>query len=160
MDDAFDYLQKKSHGDDTEAAYPYTGKAGKCHFNPGDVGATLTGHKDIKKGAEGDLKDALATVGPISVAIHAGASLQFYFGGIYNGVLGTCAGPLNHGVTAVGYGVAQTKVLRRRREYITIKNSWGKAWGEQGYVRFRAGKDLCGVAQAASYPLVAKAKSE
>eukprot|EP00961_Rhodomonas_salina_P167085 2251471-Rhodomonas_salina.6 len=32
MDDAFDYLQKKSHGDDTEEAYPYTGKQGQCHF--------------------------------------------------------------------------------------------------------------------------------
>jgi len=156
MDDAFDYLQKKSHGDDTEEAYPYTGKQGQCHFQEGDIGATLNGHKDIAKGSEADLKDALATVGPISIAIHAGASLQFYFRGIYNGVVGTCAGPLNHGVTAVGYGVGKTAVLKRTQEYVTIKNSWGAMWGEKGYVRFKAGKDLCGMAQAASYPIVAK----
>jgi len=37
----------------------------------------------------------------VSVAIHAGPLLQFYFRGVFNGILGMCPGPLNHGVTAV-----------------------------------------------------------
>ena len=42
-----------------------------CHFNKMDVGATDTGFMDIMKDSEDDLQKAVATVGPISVAIDA-----------------------------------------------------------------------------------------
>ena len=43
-------------------------------FKKEDVGATCTGFVNIKKGSEEDLLNAVATVGPISVAIDAGHS--------------------------------------------------------------------------------------
>lgn len=43
----------------------------KCKFNPSTVGATLTNFIDVQSGSEDDLTAAIATVGPISVAIDA-----------------------------------------------------------------------------------------
>lgn len=43
----------------------------KCKFNPSTVGATDTGFVDIPSGDENALTTAIATVGPISVAIDA-----------------------------------------------------------------------------------------
>ena len=52
---------------------------GKCRFKKGCIGATETGCMDIKSGSEADLQKAVATVGPISVAIDAGHnSFQLY----------------------------------------------------------------------------------
>ncbi|GMN43564.1 hypothetical protein TIFTF001_012759 [Ficus carica] len=86
---------------------------------------------------------------PVSIAINAGGSaFQFYSSGVFNG---TCGTNLNHGVTAVGYGVD-----RDGTRYWLVKKSWGKAGGGGGYVRMKreiSAKDgLCGIAMDASYP--------
>ena len=47
---------------------------------------------------------------------------------------------LDHAVLAVGYGVQDGL------EYWVIKNSWGEAWGEDGYYRMVKGVNHCGVA--------------
>mmetsp|Transcript_26162 Transcript_26162/g.86040 ORF Transcript_26162/g.86040 Transcript_26162/m.86040 type:complete len:374 (-) Transcript_26162:231-1352(-) len=132
MDNAFEYwMNNTGHGDDSEKDYPYKGMDGKCKFSADGVRATISGYNDVKQGNETDLLDAVANVGPVSVAIHAGAALQFYLRGVFNGVAGTCFGPLNHGVTAVGYGTASLR-FGRKMDYWIIKNSWGMGWGEKG----------------------------
>jgi C1A family cysteine protease len=155
MDNAFAYMLNASHGDDTEAAYPYRGVDGKCKFKSSALGSSLSGYKDVAADDEAALLDAVGTVGPVSVAIHAGPLLQFYFRGVFNGILGMCPGPLNHGVTAVGYGTAPASSLHKEMDYWIIKNSWGGMWGEKGFFRMARGKNLCGVAKDASYPTVA-----
>ena len=82
MDMAFDFINDE-HGLDTEKSYPYLGrdpvdktKPTKCHFKKTDVGATDVGHVDLG-GDESNLEVALASIGPISVAIDA-SNLQFY----------------------------------------------------------------------------------
>merc|ERR1712170_38022 len=70
MDLAFRYI-KDNGGIDTERSYPYEAEDENCHFGPRSVGATDKGFVDVTKGSEEDLQKAVATVGPISVAIDA-----------------------------------------------------------------------------------------
>lgn len=148
MDYAFKYI-KENGGIDTEASYPYKARDGSCHFKSADVGATDTGYMDIQRGSESALQSAVATVGPISVAIDAGhESFQFYHKGIYNEP--ACSSTLlDHGVLAVGYGTYEGQ------DYWLVKNSWGTSWGMQGYIMMSRNKNnQCGIATSASYPLV------
>jgi len=148
MDQAFTYI-KVNKGIDTEASYPYKAVDGKCKFNPANVGATDNGFHDIEAGNEEDLTSAIASVGPISVAIDASqSSFQFYHTGVYSD-RGCSSTQLDHGVTAVGYGTENGK------PYYIVKNSWGPSWGDKGYILMaRNSNNMCGIASAASYPLV------
>ncbi|KAJ3613098.1 hypothetical protein NHX12_019354 [Muraenolepis orangiensis] len=148
MDHAFDYIQSVA-GLDTEESYPYEAEDGECRFNPATVGATCTGHVDIAAGNESALQEAVATVGPISIGIDAShGSFQMYHSGVYSEP--DCSSQdLDHGVLIVGYGTYNNK------DYWLVKNSWGLSWGEKGYIMMSRNKNnQCGVATAASYPLV------
>jgi cathepsin L len=148
MDQAFEYI-KENNGIDTETSYPYEARDNTCRFKAADVGATDTGFTDIKSKDESALQDAVASVGPISVAIDAShASFQLYKSGIYNEVF--CSQTrLDHGVLAVGYGTDSGK------DYWLVKNSWGTGWGDSGYIKMTRNKrNQCGIATAASYPTV------
>ncbi|KAL3321154.1 Cathepsin L2 [Cichlidogyrus casuarinus] len=155
MDQAFQYLKEKG-GDDTEESYPYvsgtTGEAGDtCLYNPTMVGSKVTGWVDLPSGDEETLKKAIADMGPVSIAIDAALpSFSAYHSGVYDDP--HCAGgqgSLDHGVLVVGYGTEGGK------DYWLVKNSWGPSWGENGYIKIRRNhKNVCGVATAASYPLV------
>ncbi|XP_015790859.1 cathepsin L1 [Tetranychus urticae] len=148
MDNAFSYI-RHNHGIDTESAYPYDGKDERCRFTRKDIGATDTGFVDIEAGSEQKLMEAVATVGPVSVAIDAShESFQFYSHGIYDEP--ECSSEeLDHGVLVVGYG------SDKGGDYWIVKNSWSETWGEKGYIKMTRNKqNQCGIASSASYPLV------
>ncbi|KAJ7356032.1 hypothetical protein OS493_027429 [Desmophyllum pertusum] len=145
---AFKYIRDNG-GIDTEASYPYEAQDKKCRFNKANVGATDTGFMVIKHKSEPDLQSAVATVGPISVAIDAShSSFQLYHQGVYNEA--QCSQTrLGHAVLAVGYGTYQGQ------DYWLVKNSWGTGWGNGGYIMMSRNKNnQCGIATDASYPLV------
>ena len=106
----------------------------KCKFKAANVGATDTGFTDITSGSEDDLVNAIASIGPISVAIDASQdSFQFYSSGIYYEP--ACSSTeLDHGVTAVGYGT------QSNGDFYIVKNSWGLTWGDKGYIMMSRNK--------------------
>lgn len=148
MDQAFVYVALNG-GIDTEESYGYEGVEGVCRFNVSNVGGTCSGYVDLASGDENLLKSAVGIVGPVSVVIDASrSSFQSYSGGIYYDA--SCNPQnLNHGVLVVGYDTSQGQ------DYWIVKNSWGVYWGEEGYIRMSRNKNNnCGIASAASFPLV------
>ncbi len=98
-------------------------------------------------------------VQPVAVAIEADqTAFQFYHGGILSAK--KCGVKLDHGVLAVGYGVDP----KTKMQYWIVKNSWGGMWGDKGYIKMekmpkkhkgkKAPHSACGIAKAASYPVV------
>ena len=89
----------------------------KCHFKKKSVGANDTGFVDVTSGDEMALQKALATVGPISIAIDAGhRSFQLYDKGVYDEP--ECSSTqLDHGVLVVGYGTSDDGL-----DYWIVKN--------------------------------------
>jgi len=148
MDYAFEYI-KDNEGIDTEKSYPYEAIDGRCRYKKKNKGATDAGVVNVPEGNEKKLKEAIATVGPLSVAIDAsGENFQFYSKGVYDEP--SCSSDvLDHGVLAIGYGVESGQ------EYWLVKNSWSETWGDNGYIKMARNKNnMCGIATAASYPLV------
>jgi len=124
MDNAFEYVLKNG-GVDTEESYPYLGKQEKCHFMTKNIGSTCSGFVDVKSGDELALKSALATVGPVSIAIDVTEDkFMLYKDGIF--VDDECSNEpnqLNHGVLIVGYGT-DPKMGQKHHDYWIVKNSW------------------------------------
>lgn len=143
---AFDYIRRNG-GIDTERSYSFSGEKQQCDYSPDDSGATLKRYVKIPSGNETALTHAIATVGPVAVAIND-SFMKNYKGGYYYD--SECNRDKNHEVLAVGYGTSD-----EWGDYYILKNSWGTSWGEDGYIMFGRNSDnLCGIADEASYPVV------
>lgn len=144
MSNAFQYVID-NHGIDSEASYPYKGKAGICLYDPMNRAANCSAFSFVHAD-EDSLKQAVAAVGPVSVGVHATCkSFLYYRSGVLNDA--ACRQKVDHGVLAVGYGTDESQ------DYWLVKNSWGTLWGEDGYIRIaRNQKNMCGIASFGVFP--------
>lgn len=76
MDPAFIYI-KNNNGIDTEASYPYQAQTYGCRYKKENSGASDIGYVDIPSGDEEKLKQAVASVGPVSFKKHLNFRKQF-----------------------------------------------------------------------------------
>ena len=153
IDFAFEWIVSNS-GITTEADYAYLAVDEACDVETRDRDhvVTIDGLRDVPAGDETALQAALAEQ-PVAVAIQANQmEFQLYQGGVFDNPV--CGSSLDHGVLAVGYGKDESTGAL----YWLVKNSWGPAWGEDGYIRIARNvpgrpDGLCGIALAATRPL-------
>ena len=84
---------------------------------------------------------AAIAVGPVAVTVDAESPI---FSGYTSGVINSagCGTDLDHAITAVGYGNDGTQ------DFYIVRNSWGAAWGDKGYLKIAAvegGEGICGL---------------
>lgn len=121
--------------------YPYTAYDNMCiadYYGPVNVEQVY----HVTGLSESQLMAAIAKT-PVSVTIDA-SKLIFhnYTGGVISGT--GCGTSLDHAVTAVGYGTDEVTGL----DYYLVRNSWGSAWGDKGYVKIARqgdGYGVCGI---------------
>ncbi|KAE9618691.1 putative actinidain [Lupinus albus] len=148
MDYAFEFIVNNG-GIDTEDDYPYRASDRTCDPKRKNARVvSIDGYEDVPPNDEQSLKKAVAYQ-PVSVAIEAGGrAFQLYDSGVFTGICGT---ELDHGVAVVGYGSEDGN------DYWLVRNSWGSAWGENGYIKLERNikttkKGKCGIAMEPSYP--------
>ena len=105
-------------------------------LKPHNQGARVTKTSYTQRGNEETLKRLVYEHGAVVTGVYSTGPFQRYAGGIFQGCRSRRA---NHAVTVVGYGTKNGK------KYWLIKNSWGKSWGEDGYIRLIRGQRMCGV---------------
>ena len=149
---AFEYV-RYAKGLSEEFSYPYAGKDATCRYAPGInstiVGATVYKSFNVTEGDEDSIMAIVATKGPVSIAFQVASDFRLYHSGVYSST--QCKNgtqDVNHAVLVVGYGTEQGV------PYWLIKNSWGPKWGEEGYFKMERGKNMCGLAACASYPVL------
>jgi len=99
----------------------------------------------------------LRYIGPLAVGVNGGSSsFLAYQGGIFDDPW--CKQGANHALLVTGYGqeVAHDGTTVK---FWYARNSWGKGWGENGYVRVKRGHGhkgepgVCGIARSPSVAL-------
>lgn len=120
-----------------------TASEGTCSFDSSKAIGKVTSYYLVFFHSESDLLYKVAQTGVVSVGIDASlASFHSYSSGIYQD--SSCSSWfLDHAVACVGYGSEDGT------DYWIVRNSWGTAWGEKGYVRILRGQNMCGIASSA-----------
>ncbi|XP_071344521.1 pro-cathepsin H-like [Trachinotus anak] len=145
---AFEYI-KYNKGLMTEEDYPYKGYDDTCHFEPALAAAFVLDVVNITSNDEKAMVDAVAWLNPVTFSFDVTADFVHYKEGVYTSTqCKSTADQVNHAVLAVGYGTGENGT-----PYWIVKNSWGTAWGKDGYFLIERGKNMCGLAACSSYPL-------
>lgn len=148
MADALAYAE--AHGIETASDYPYTGVGAPCAANASDATIRATAYVNVAKTNHG-LKTALATFGPISIALDATDTFMAYNASAAKVLTdATCDSTTpNHALLLAGYNDVAG--------YWIIKNSWGTDWGGMGGYVYANNtiENMCGIASFATAAYIA-----
>jgi hypothetical protein len=137
----------KNEGTVDEACHPYV--AGRTGQNPDNEKACDDASKRKLKLRSFEFRDDDEAIkealqeGPVQTRMTVYEDFMFYSSGVYEYATGDALG--GHAVTLVGYDDAE--------RYWIVRNSWGEAWGENGYFRIRY-NDKSGVGETGTQFLV------
>lgn len=132
-----------------EDCFPYVGTDSPCTLKP-NCYRYYTSDYHYVGGFYGGCNEALMKHelvhhGPMAVAFEVYHDFIHYGGGIYHHTgLMDPFNPFeltNHAVLLVGYGRDPSS----GEKFWIVKNSWGTAWGEDGFFRIRRGSDECAI---------------
>ena len=139
------------HGVPNESAYPYIDQEQDCQASSWNAPRTTfpSWHR-VPCGDIGAIKAAIMTYGVVDAAVDVGRAFEAYESGVYNDTNTGCEEDpcyytsTNHAIALVGWndnGDAENN------GYWILRNSWGQAWGEDGYmrIRYRAARVACEV---------------
>eukprot|EP00584_Thalassiosira_punctigera_P000567 CAMPEP_0172527430 /NCGR_PEP_ID=MMETSP1067-20121228/2116_1 /TAXON_ID=265564 ORGANISM="Thalassiosira punctigera, Strain Tpunct2005C2" /NCGR_SAMPLE_ID=MMETSP1067 /ASSEMBLY_ACC=CAM_ASM_000444 /LENGTH=375 /DNA_ID=CAMNT_0013311167 /DNA_START=44 /DNA_END=1174 /DNA_ORIENTATION=- len=104
----------------------------------GEVGDDLLSTFDSQATHVHKIKSEIYSRGPVATTINA-TPLRDYEGGILDDE--SASTRTNHIVSIVGFG----KDPETGKDYWIIRNSWGEYWGEMGFARIVAGKNMMGI---------------
>ena len=135
---AFDLIKAK--GDVLEKDFPYKAADVSCPAGLPYI-YKIASWKELSSGvaAPDVIKQAIYQYGPVSVAVSVTGDFQNYASGIYNS--GT-SGTINHAVNIIGWDDTA------KPPHWIMRNSWGRGWGENGYMRIAYGVKKIGYAAA------------
>jgi len=130
----------KMGGLSTEASYPYAGVDEPCNNSAVHPVAKITGYVDLPSNEYAPVMNAVATLGPLAIAVDA-SSWSDYYGGVFDGC-NNVNPDIDHLVQLVGYGTDPTAGT-----FWLVRNSWGSDWGEDGYIRLlrHTSNNPCGI---------------
>lgn len=139
----FDYLRNR--GINKEEDYPYKGNSSRCrHDKSRTVKIEFEGYERVND-REDAIKEAVIKHGPILVMISANQYWKLYKRGVL--YEDKCSEWTNHSILLVGFGT------ENGQDYWLLKNSWGKDWGENGYIKFARNRhnNYCGITENAYF---------
>ena len=137
---AFEYVYERE-ALSKQAVYPYIGRSNAdCMAKGKENGLTNVKQRyyTYRYGAE-QMIAALAD-GPIVIEFNAIEPFFYYKTGIFD--YPKCGTQVDHAMAAVGYGP----------DYVVLKNSWGKTWGDKGFAKVARGYNLCGMYKWGFHP--------
>ncbi|XP_072945394.1 cathepsin O-like [Epargyreus clarus] len=135
-----DWLKLTNTALETEKEYPLRLMNGACSLKKNATGVRVSTFTcDDFVGAEERILQALATHGPVTVAVNA-LTWQNYLGGVIQYHCSGAPTDLNHAVELVGYDITGEV------PYYIAKNSWGSEFGINGYINLAVGQNMCGLA--------------
>jgi len=141
--EAYKYMEAAG-GLEPESDYPYvsggTGRGGTCKADKSEFTVKVLDPTVISQDASTEdamLKEIHGS--PMSICVDA-SSWQWYTGGVVDS--STCGTNVDHCVQVVGYESGHNAWI--------VRNSWNTNWGEEGYIRVKAGENACAVASMAT----------